>query len=146
MTEIKPECNCRSTDKKIPVHEKRSKVLFHNPERYEVQKIEVDGCVVPEDADELRCDYLLLVDDADVSVFVELKGSDIVHAVEQLKASSKKLSEHCKTNNFWIICSTRCPLIGTVQNGHILSARKNFNAKLTIKNIFAEHTFSKPPD
>jgi len=97
MTVIAAECVVRHTKKLFNVQEQKSKVIFHNPNQHEVQEITVDGCVVTEGE---RCDYLLLVDDADVSVFVELKGSDVKHALEQLEETHKQLRDHCKTNNF----------------------------------------------
>ncbi len=138
MTVIEAECIVRHNKKLFNVQEQRSKVIFHNPNQYDVQEITVDGCVITEG---LRCDHLILVDEAEVTVFVELKGSDVKHAVEQLEASHKALREHCKTNIFWIISSTRCPLASTEIQILTLRVRRSFKAELKIKNSPVEHTF-----
>ena len=62
-----------------------------NPTEREVEKIEVDGCVITEG---IRCDWLVRLNDATSKeeIYVELKGSDVYHAVEQLQASVERLS------------------------------------------------------
>lgn len=52
-----------------------------------VRQFKMDGGVVPEGSAESRCDYLLLNDDAKTSYFIELKGSDIPKAIEQIESS-----------------------------------------------------------
>lgn len=123
MTVIAAKCVVRHTKKLFNVQEQKSKVIFHNPNQHEVQEITVDGCVVTEGE---RCDYLLLVDDADVSVFVELKGSDVKHALEQLEETHKQL---------------RCPLTSTEVQVRTLHILNKFEARLKIKNSPVEHTF-----
>ena len=114
MTDLKPECFTRHTKKKFVVKEQKSEVIFQNPAQHEIQEIRVDDCILTEG---IRCDYLVTVDLADASVFVELKGADVKHAVEQLTRSHRELAEHCKRNKFWIVSTTRCPLTSTeIQN------------------------------
>jgi hypothetical protein len=51
-----------------------------------VRHFQIDGDVV-RDPQILKCDYLLLNDDVKTAYFIELKGSDIQHAIEQLECT-----------------------------------------------------------
>ena len=138
MTVLKPECITKHTKRTFVIEEHRSQVRFLNPNKHEVQEIKVDDCVLTEGQ---RCDYLVIVDQADVSVLVELKGSDVKHAIDQLTRSHKVLVEHCKTNKFWIISSYRCPLASTEIQSLTIRIRRDWGVKLKIKNSPVEHTF-----
>jgi hypothetical protein len=51
-----------------------------------VRHFQIDGDVV-RDSQTLKCDYLLLNDDVKTAYFIELKGSDIQHAIKQLECT-----------------------------------------------------------
>jgi len=76
-------CESQTCDPRIVVSERQSKLTLDNPDRKSVRRVRVDGCL-PSDGP--RCDYLL-IPAAGFEIFVELKGSDIAHAVLQLEAS-----------------------------------------------------------
>lgn len=77
------ECLRRHSDPQFTVKEHLSEVIFLNPNLREVHQYEVDGCIFG-DEDPQRCDWLINVYGNNVSIFVELKGSDIDGAFEQL--------------------------------------------------------------
>lgn len=52
-----------------------------------VRHYHVDGEVVPKSYEGERCDYLLLNDDRKRAYYIELKGSDIRKAMQQIDAS-----------------------------------------------------------
>jgi hypothetical protein len=65
----------------IKCEEKQSKFVLLNPQRKPVEYITVDGCIYPRGHHDLCCDYALNFDNT--TVFVELKGSDIAHAIKR---------------------------------------------------------------
>lgn len=62
-----------------------TKYIFENNLLDELTKYRVDGCLINDDNS--KCDYLLLNCTKEVSYFVELKGSDLIKAVEQIDRS-----------------------------------------------------------
>ncbi len=50
-----------------------------------MSKYRVDGCLINDE--DFKCDYLLLNCTKETSYFVELKGSDLIKAVEQINRS-----------------------------------------------------------
>jgi hypothetical protein len=65
---------------RIKVEENKKKAIFLNEERREFEVSEVDGCLIRRG---IRCDKLVSRKD-DHSVLIELKGSDVAHACDQL--------------------------------------------------------------
>jgi hypothetical protein len=85
----KPFEKCRDfkDERKFVVcEEKRSKITFHNAGGETVEKIRVDGCVIPDNTVK-KCDYLLLCAKIEKAILVELKGKDVETAIEQLSAT-----------------------------------------------------------
>ncbi|HBK21592.1 MAG TPA: hypothetical protein DDZ60_03520 [Planktothrix sp. UBA10369] len=132
-----PECENTSSNKLIPLAENKSKLVIENPNQFRVCVIEVDGCAIKEG---LRCDYLVIPDQQDIKkvieIYIELKGSKILHAIEQLEATMKKLSDDpAKQEKVCIIISTRCPLAGNDIQNFKKDFIKKYNAKLEVKNM-----------
>ncbi|MGI0493183.1 hypothetical protein ACN4EG_15475 [Alkalinema pantanalense CENA528] len=137
MKNIPDRCQELTQDKRIVFREKRSQITFINTAQVEILKIKVDGCVVC-DSKTLRCDFALLPD-REVEIYVELKGNDVAHAVEQLKSTIGLISEDPKRfRKLCFVISTRVPRQGTdIQNWQV-AFKKQFNAKLQIKSGQAE--------
>ena len=57
-----------------------------NSDRCFVTHYQIDGAVIRTG---LRCDYLLINEDKSDAYLIELKGTDIVHAVDQLEATAQ---------------------------------------------------------
>jgi len=75
-----------------------------------------------------KCDYLVLNDDKRAVYFIELKGTDINHAIEQIEKTSEKLKKYL--NNY--VINMRIIYSGQVPNSKIIDLRKkhkNLNAK-----------------
>ncbi len=131
-------CEEISNNSQIVLKEKHSKITFENASHKSIRIIKIDGCVIKEG---LRCDYLV-IPDTQIENYVELKGSDVSHAVKQLEQTISKVSEdRTKCEKYCFIISTRCPLLTTkIQNiKHIF--KKQYNAKLVIKNLHCQHEF-----
>ena len=58
-----------------------------------VEQYKVDGEVFLAGSDQERCDFLLLNEDAHTAYYIELKGSDIPKAIQQLTYTVTKLSQ-----------------------------------------------------
>ncbi len=86
---IPEKCRQKRRDQKIVLKEKRSKIVFENPQRLEIEVIQVDECAI---RDGKRCDHLVLRQNPQEEYFIELKGSDIQKAFDQLARSIKLLS------------------------------------------------------
>lgn len=67
--------------------ENHCKHIGDNPNGKYIRQIKVDGDVFPHGKEPKRCDYLLLNDTDRVSYYIELKGSDIRTAIEQIDST-----------------------------------------------------------
>ena len=136
-----PECEEYRCDQKIVLQENKSKIIFLNPNQDKILTIKVDGCVIS-DNETLRCDYALIPSD-EVEIYVELKGSDIDHAVEQIKSTIRLLSDNPqKIKKLCFVVSTRVPKQTTTIQQLQSQFKKNFNASFRVKNIQDEYDLS----
>ncbi|MBF0473445.1 MAG: hypothetical protein HQK91_08055 [Nitrospirae bacterium] len=102
-TRYDKKCEIILNDEVIPLEENRSKITFYNKHKVAIRKIEVDPCAIPQ---ETRCDWLLIRPD-DKEFFVELKGSNLKHAFEQIEKSIELIAKDCyvRDKNIYIIIS-----------------------------------------
>ena len=75
-------------DNTIVCSDKRSKSIYRyiNQSRQSVAKIRVDGGLVS-DTSTKKCDWLLVNKDSATAFFIELKGSNLTRAIEQINAT-----------------------------------------------------------
>ena len=75
-------------NKIIPVSENGRTFRIKNNSSYTVNKVKVDGCYIKTQTG-IKCDYLfeIIKINIDKVFYVELKGSDIQHAVAQLAST-----------------------------------------------------------
>jgi hypothetical protein len=93
---------------KISIHDPgtgRSAVLL-NPDRAEVRRIQMDGCLAPEG--NASADFVLSLRTV-IDVIVELKGKNVDHAVEQIESTRVYWSQHAEYDtgqaiSAWIVC------------------------------------------
>jgi len=76
-------CVETATDSKPKVEENGRKAIFLNPDRAEIKKVQIDGCLVTSGP---RADYVVARPNV-LDVIVELKGRDIYHARDQIIAT-----------------------------------------------------------
>lgn len=88
-------CVKKTSVSRIKFEENRSRLIFINDGRRQYERVRIDGCVIT--SDEPRCDDLLRCRrDNDnnspviLDYFIELKGSDVAHALEQLIATIRR--------------------------------------------------------
>jgi len=131
-------CSEISNDKIVQGKQHSKSIRLINPAQKVIHKITIDGCVVS-DQKTKRCDLLFEVEDVEPkAIYVELKGKNIPHAVEQLKSTLSLLSnKHKKHKKYcYVICSyvpKGGPLIANLK----VCFKRKFNADFFIR----EHTF-----
>jgi hypothetical protein len=91
----------------IKCEEKQSKFILLNPQRKSVEYITVDGCIYPRGHHELCCDFALNF--ANTTVFVELKGSDIAHAIKQILATKQDAKFTINPDKIAVVVSSKTP-------------------------------------
>lgn len=127
----------------VVLRDKKSKkssknyIIFKNPDRIDITKVIIDGCVIKSG---LRCDYLLIVPDKKY-YFIELKGNDIVQAINQLEQTILFVQQQRRINEKKCsISSYHFPAFdSSIQRKVKLFKAKN-NAILIIRNSKFEHS------
>lgn len=116
----------------------RSKFRLLNPKRVFIKIIRVDDCAIKEG---IRCDYLLVLPSRQ-EIYIELKGSDVRHAVDQIARSIDLLTCTDKSQRkLCFIATTRCPLSSAQIQNLKKKFKKEYNATLTIKNGLISHEY-----
>ncbi|MEB3231407.1 MAG: hypothetical protein VKJ64_10385 [Leptolyngbyaceae bacterium] len=134
MKSVPPKCEKIRKDRKIVLEENKSKITFLNPNGVKILVIQVDGCVI-DDNQTARCDYAL-VPKKELEIYVELKGRDINHAVQQLESTITFLSENPQSiKKLCFIVSSRVPKQTTTIQQIQSRFKKQFNAVFRVKNI-----------
>lgn len=82
-------CSEETTDSKVKVSEGGKQAVFKNPQRRKYVRVRVDGCLICQSR---ACDWMVQYRDG--SVLVELKGSDVGKAYEQIAATLQYLRAH----------------------------------------------------
>lgn len=137
MIQIDQACIENTTDSQIKFEERKKKIIFHNPNRKECLKIQIDGCAIKEG---IRCDKLLKVGKADQQgpeYYVELKGEGIEHALNQIFRTIQFIHNDSSPITVFVICSNVRPIANTKTQEIKLKLKKQFNASCIIK----EHQF-----
>ena len=131
---IPSECIRTRNDPRISFHKRKCSILFENINRREVYEIRIDCCVI---CDGVKCDYLLLDPGGNPKEhFIELKGKNVIHAIEQITETIIKISEDSRSllKNCWIIC-TQNPLDSTQVQIYKRRLRESHNAILEIHRL-----------
>lgn len=84
---------CQTRQKIIVSEEHRVKHRGINNDGSRVRQIKIDGDMWDKGTSTVRADYLLLNEDKKTAYIIELKGSDIEHALEQIKNTDANLRE-----------------------------------------------------
>jgi hypothetical protein len=91
-------CNCDICGKyefyhdkrpKVICKEKKSKYTYENRSLDQITKYRVDGNLIKEEGE--KCDFLLLNCEKKKAYFIELKGSNILKAIDQITATIDRL-------------------------------------------------------
>lgn len=123
-------CIRPSTDSQIKFEELKRKIIFLNPNHELYQKVQVDGCTI---TDGMKCDKLLLSADEHEERYVELKGTDVMHAIDQLESTILRLGEFEDNRHSYVICTNVAPAYTTqIQKKQVLF-KKRYKSELVVK-------------
>jgi len=103
------KCNEVSKNKIVTASENRRTFIINNKSRLTINKVTVDGCYISKG---VKCDYLFEIIDNEIKnvFYVELKGKDIEHALDQLETTLKHcISIHKKFDRSCYIVASRVP-------------------------------------
>ena len=145
MFHINSHCaNCGNVSK-LKVGENRALMYVINKQRKKYIEIKIDGC---ENITGYKCDIGIYLCELNESLLIELKGSDIKHAVEQLEATIKYYNSHSinskldpKKTTCFIITSNN-PLSSTETQNQKLLFQKYNKIKLQIERPRFEYPYS----
>lgn len=130
MRNVPDSCVRITTDSIIKFQELRSIIKFHNSQRSLYKKVKVDGGALHEGA---KCDNMLCSADEHEERYIELKGSDIPHAIVQLRTTILKLGEHDGNRHSYVVCTKVAPRITTAIQKAKVEFRKRLKSDLQIK-------------
>jgi hypothetical protein len=138
-------CSEDSQHPLIVVEENRRKFTIRNPQRERIKKVRVDGCLI--DDERQRCDYLFEVGQiCNCVIYLELKGSDIDHAFNQLVATIGYLvNRHQQLKKICHIVASRVPRAGPkVQNLKVQMVQK-YGARLFVDTQASNVNIDRDP-
>lgn len=92
---------CDEHAKEIVCKENNSCYTARNKHKSLVRKYKIDGDVFQKNAEELRCDYMILNDDMKNAYLIELKASKVKHGIEQLDNTEKLFRNELKGYTFY---------------------------------------------
>ena len=123
-------CISETTDSQIVFKENNRKIIFLNQQRLPYERVDVDGCTINEG---VRCDKLLLSADEREERYVELKGIDVMHAIDQLEETIKRLGEYTDNRHAYVISTNVAPAINTKRQAKIKYFKERYCAELKIQ-------------
>lgn len=114
-------------------------LIIRNPNSYEVEKTLVDGCKI---TDGIRCDFMMEIKHPDYDgireYYIELKGTDLAKAFEQILATVRILTKQENDLKKGFIICNRSPESATENQKLRVQARKQ-KIDLTIKSKKLEY-------
>lgn len=113
--------------------------IGRNSNRKEILQVEVDHCLKITGK---KCDYLLIEQDENAAHFIELKGSKIDEALEQLENSiivisnpeKKYINRKFDRAHAYVVSTRHNPEFNTKVQRAQKSFKKNYNTELIVKN------------
>ncbi|MBD2277742.1 MAG: hypothetical protein HEQ13_18430 [Dolichospermum sp. DEX189] len=135
------KCSEKINYKNILIEEKKSsKIIFANENLIEVTKVQVDDCL---DIQGVKCDWVLIINEPYIEIYIELKGSEVEHAFDQIKNTIKIVSKNYKTVlKYCYIITTRCPINSAQIQVKAKSFKSKYNAVLKVKKTGSNESFN----
>lgn len=131
------DCITTVTHKIVVFSDKKSKCTFRiiNDKQRKIEKHRVDGCRI---IDGDKCDWLAIDVESSKEIYIELKGKNIKHAIEQLCTTVDKLSPNKTSKKLAYAMLTRCPISAQKIQIEQKKVLKSHQIVLEVKTI--EHT------
>lgn len=117
-----PQLHCNRTGTCISVsdcrgivncEENHRKYQYSNTKKHNVVLFRMDGGIIDENT--LKCDYLLVIrSEGMVGVLIELKGTKVAHAIDQIRATLKEFPQffsECKKVHARVVATQVVPKI-----------------------------------
>lgn len=123
-------CIHNTTDSNIKFEENKRKIVFQNKQRRLYHCVDVDGCTITDGA---KCDKLLLSEDEHDEYYVELKGVDVIHAIDQLESTINRLGEFEDNRHSFVICTNVAPSLTTQIQIKCSLFKKSYKSDLVIR-------------
>lgn len=124
-----------TSDPIIVFKENNRIIRFGNSQRMQYKKVHVDGGAVMVG---VRCDYMLTSDDEHEEHFIELKGTDVKHAIEQLHATIATLGEFTDKRHSYVVSSNQAPALKTIVQKAKIEFKKKYKSTLDVKEKLIE--------
>ena len=124
-------CIVKTQESNIKFEENQKKIIFRNPSRLVFLKVDVDGCTIT--GKDIRCDKLLLSSVEHQEYYVELKGTDVKHAISQIEETIKKLGEFDDCRRAYIISTNVAPAFTTYIQMKAKFFKDKFKASLVVR-------------
>lgn len=120
LCKSKEGCVISSIQAVFSVYGDRTNYLMQNAEKKNVSKYVVDDCLLAHLKEDEKCDYLFAVanDDKTDGYFVELKGSDVIKAIDQLINSINHLKDYITGEYFGRIVCSKFPKAPETKRSH----------------------------
>lgn len=135
MKNVESACISLTKDSQIKFEENKRKIIFQNPSRRSYKKVKVDGCTIKTG---LKCDDLLVSQDEYEERYVELKGIDVMHAIDQLEQTILKIGEFDNNRHSYVIFTNVAPAYTTSIQKKQRYFRQKYKSELLIKE--KQHT------
>lgn len=123
-------CIVPTNNKILVFSENKSRLELANNAQEDLERHQVDGCLITAGR---RCDWKLVQVSSEKEAYIELKGGDIAHAVDQIVDSVKGLTGNAAANKVGYIICTRSPLATTEIQKLAKKVKKDFNIILRVK-------------
>ncbi len=126
-------------ESRIKVEEKGKSAVFLNPQRLEVLRVKVDGCLR---TNTIASDWIVASPDCG-DIVIELKGCDVSRAIDQIIATLAFWRNHelCSTSQSALIVCSRYPRFDTkLQRGKVKLQKKNVFLRVESRNLEYEFT------
>jgi hypothetical protein len=119
----------RDTRKTVVCEDEKSKTeyRYENKASDELSKYKVDGCLIKEESEGERCDYLLENCTKKILYFIELKGSDLIKAIKQINHSIDVLYKDFENEEYTVharIVVTRVGVPNLKNNSYYIKLQK----------------------
>lgn len=126
---------CDERQRVIVSAENKRKHIAHNIDNSKVFQYRIDGDIEPSGTSELRCDYFIENETKKTLYLIELKGGDIVHAVEQINDTIKRYSALLSGYKLFprIVCSKA--RTHNIQTSSVLSLKRQYSTKIKENTI-----------
>lgn len=132
-------CSFDGADSRPKLEECKSVMYIRNQERLGYSIVRIDGCDIKNG---YRCDFGVHLKKRNEHLFVELKGSDVKHAVSQLAATLHYYGANGDAAVKCFIISSNNPLSSSQSQMAKFKFKKEFGVSLQIERTGYEYFYS----